>query len=299
MASHYLYCCWETLVQSWQEFAQFSFHFLGYKFPNGNREKTTWITHQQQQKLQLSEGSRKLLGSSHASWVKNRLSKIRGWGLVCFLMGSWDSEAAQKHTVCIYYCIDSAAIWSGGQPFLLFHYLYLSVKYLMRIIQIRRAEQSLYLGRVLENFLPAMTLSYFLLIVKSWSYMSPLPSLMLFYDFMEIGINLELKEYHSFSSMSFRIWTTLCCWAPLWSPSAPSVSGYVPFLSSFFFFWGWLSTCKWGIHSATAFLMSPCPQSHSEFLYGTVSVSSQTVFSLFLARLLRTGSLIHLSSIIC
>lgn len=75
----------------------------------------------------------------------------------------------------------------------------------MRIIQIRRAEQSLYLGRVLENFLPAMTLSYFLLIVKSWSYMSPLPSLMLFYDFMEIGINLELKEYHSFSSMSFRI----------------------------------------------------------------------------------------------
>lgn len=170
----------------------------------------------------------------HVSWVKNCLSKIRGWGLVCFLMGSWDSEAAQKHTVCIYYCIDSAAIWSGGQPFLLFHYL--SVKYLMRIIQIRRAEQSLYLGRILENFLPAMTLSYFLLIVKSWSYMSPLPSLMLFYDFMEIGINLELKEYHSFSSMSFRIWTTLCCWTPLRSPSAPSVSGYVPFLSSSFFF---------------------------------------------------------------
>lgn len=35
------------------------------------------------------------------------------------------------------------------------------------------------------------------------SEVSPLPSLTLFYDFMEIGINLELEEDHSFSSMSF------------------------------------------------------------------------------------------------
>lgn len=38
VTSPYLQSCWEISVQSWQEFAQFWSHFLGYKFPNNSRE---------------------------------------------------------------------------------------------------------------------------------------------------------------------------------------------------------------------------------------------------------------------
>lgn len=76
----------------------------------------------------------------------------------------------------------------------------------MRRTQIRRAEWSIYLDRILENFPPAIPLLFILLLTVKLLIVlmvSEAVSDTFIDDLEEISICLELKEHHSLSSVSF------------------------------------------------------------------------------------------------